>query len=115
MVVVVDEPPGPVTVDVELPTSPGPRIVVSLDVAGTPVGAEVVVLVVVELPFDPGGDDGLIVVVDEAPPPSDGFWVVVVVVDWDCCATAGTARIRPRAAVAESRAVRILVLRFSEP
>lgn len=105
----VDEPLGPVTVEVELPTSPGPRIVVSLEVLGTPVGAEVVVLVVVE----PDGEDGLIVVVDDAPPLSDGFCVVVVVVD--CWARAGTARIRPRAAVAESRAVRILVLRFVIP
>lgn len=97
---------------------PGPRIVVSLEVEGTPTGADVVVLVVVELleggtfrlllvdvlPAAPE-PDGLIVVVDDVPPLSEGFWVVVVVVD--CWASAGTARIRPMAAVAESRAVRI--------
>jgi hypothetical protein len=105
-------------VEVEEPTLPGPRIVVSLEVEGTPTGAEVVVLVVVEL-LDGGTfrlllvdelpaapePEGLIVVVDDGPPLSDGFWVVVVVVD--CWASAGTARIRPIAVVAESRAFRI--------
>jgi hypothetical protein len=127
---VLEVPPGPVVVEVDEPTLPGPRIVVSVDVPGTPTGAWVVVLVVVEpvaggtlvevLPAPagaegltvvvdeepaPSGVDGLIVVVDEEPAPSDGFCVVVVVVD--CWARAGTARIRPAAAVTASRAFRI--------
>lgn len=121
MVVVDELPDGATVVELELPRLPGAVVVLVWDCEptgppGTGDGVTVVLLlvepldgvvtVVDELPAAAGGAAGSMVVVIDVPAEPAGVLVVVVVVD---CARAGMARVRPSAAVAESRAVRIVI------